>query len=450
MDVRGKTAIVIGLGRSGVAAARLLLARGAKVVVNDAAPLDRWSPDARALEAEGAALVPGGHQHVDLASADLVVVSPGVPAFAALDAFEATGREVIGEMELGSRFTSAPIVLVGGTNGKSTTTALAGEMFLAAGHETFVGGNFGVPLCEVVDRRWDWLVLEISSFQAERVPTLHARGHALLNITDDHLDRYPSFQAYSDAKGNPFTRMTGDDVAVIPKGDPDVLRQAQRGPCRTVTFSATDESADVALAGDHIQDRTTGARYPLSLLKIAGRHNIENACAAIALASSMGVPREAIAAALSSFTGLGHRTALAAEIRGVRYYDDSKGTNVGASVAALRGLLEPRAVLIAGGRDKLGSYAPLVDALREKGRALVLIGEAADRIADAAAGVLPIEHAASMPDAVARAAVLAEPGDAVLLSPACSSFDMFRDYKDRGDAFVRAVQDLAHRGGVWS
>lgn len=450
MDVRGKTAIVIGLGRSGVAAARLLLARGAKVIANDASSIERWSPEARALEAAGAALAAGGHHHADFANADLVVVSPGVPGFAALDAFEATGREVIGEMELGSRFTTAPIVLIGGTNGKSTTTALTGEMFAAAGHRTFVGGNFGVPLCEVVDQAWDWLVLEISSFQAERVPTLHARGHALLNITDDHLDRYPSFEAYAAAKGNPFERMTRDDVAVIPRGDPLVLRQAQRGLCRTVTFSATDPGADVALDGDHLRDHVTGASYPTSLLRIQGRHNIENACASIGLASSMGVPAEAIAAALGSFTGLGHRTALVGEIGGVRFYDDSKGTNVGASVAALRGLLEPRAVLIAGGRDKLGSYGPLVDALRDKGRALVLIGEAAERIADAASGTLPIERATSMTDAVARAASLAQPGDAVLLSPACSSFDMFRDYKDRGDAFVRAVQDLARGGGPCS
>jgi UDP-N-acetylmuramoylalanine--D-glutamate ligase len=450
MDVRGKTAIVIGLGRSGVAAARLLLARGAKVIANDASPLERWSPDARSLEAAGASLAPGGHHHADFANADFVVISPGVPSFAALDAFEATGREVIGEMELGSRFTKAPMVLIGGTNGKSTTTALTGEMFRAAGHRTFVGGNFGTPICEAVDQVWDWLVLEISSFQAERVPTLHARGHALLNITDDHLDRYPSFNAYANAKGNPFERMTRDDVAVIPHGDPVVFRQAQRGLCRTVTFSSSDPAADVAPDGDAICDRTTGARYPLSLLQIAGRHNIENACAAIALASSMGVPAEAIAKGLSTFTGLGHRTALVAEIRGVRYYDDSKGTNVGASVAALRGLSEKRAVLIAGGRDKLGSYGPLVDALRDRGRALVLIGEAAERIAEAASGALPIERAASMPDAVAKAAALAQPGDAVLLSPACSSFDMFRDYKDRGDTFVRAVQELAQLAGPCS
>jgi UDP-N-acetylmuramoylalanine--D-glutamate ligase len=450
MDVRGKTAIVIGLGRSGVAAARLLLARGATVSANDAAPLEKWSEDARALEEAGAALVPGGHHHADFANADFVVISPGVPSFAALDAFEATGREVIGEMELASRFTSAPIVLVGGTNGKSTTTALTAAMLEKAGQKTFIGGNFGTPLAEVLAEPWDVLVLEISSFQAERVPTLHARGHALLNITDDHLDRYASFEAYADAKGNPFVRMTAADVAVIPAGDPLVLRQARRGAARLVTFSATDPSADVVLAGEHLEDRVHGERYPLALLRIAGRHNMENACAAIALASALGAAPAAISAALASFSGLGHRTVFIAEVGGVRFYDDSKGTNVGASVAALRGLLEPRAVLIAGGRDKLGSYGPLVDALRDKGRALVVIGEAADRIAAAAAGAVPVERAATMQDAVASAARLAQPGDAVLLSPACSSFDMFRDYKDRGDAFVRAVQDLAQRPATCS
>jgi UDP-N-acetylmuramoylalanine--D-glutamate ligase len=244
--------------------------------------------------------------------------------------------------------------------------------------------------------------------------------------------------------------MTKDDVAVIPAGDALCLRQAKRGGARVVTFSATDPSADVALVGDAIEDHVHGARYPLSLLRIAGRHNIENACASIALASAMGAPSAAIAQALAAFTGLGHRTVLVGEIRGARYYDDSKGTNVGASVAALRGLLEPKAVLIAGGRDKLGSYGPLVDALRDKGRALVVIGEAAERIAEAAAGAVPVERAASMAEAVEKASALAEAGDAVLLSPACSSFDMFRDYKDRGDAFVKAVQDLAQRPRVCS
>ncbi|MBK8253286.1 MAG: UDP-N-acetylmuramoyl-L-alanine--D-glutamate ligase [Polyangiaceae bacterium] len=445
MEVRGKNAIVIGLGRSGVAAATLLAARGANVTANDSAPLEKWSEQARALADIGVTLAPGGHHHADFANADFVVISPGVPSFAALDAFEAIGREVIGEMELGSRFNNAPIVLIGGTNGKSTTTALTAKMFEEAGKKTFLGGNFGTPLCEVVSDQWDVLVLEISSFQAERVPTMHARAHALLNITDDHLDRYTNFNAYAHAKGNPFVRMNEHDFAVIPKSDSIVLKQAQRGNARVITFSATDPSADVAFDGVHLVDHISGANYPVSTLRIAGRHNLENACAAIGLASSLGVSSEAIARALAAFEGLGHRTVRVASINGVTYYDDSKGTNVGASVAALRGLLEPKAVLIAGGRDKLGDYAPLVDALREKGRALVLIGEAADRIAEAAAGVLTIERAGTMAEAVEKSSNLAQQGDAVLLSPACSSFDMFRDYKERGDIFVQAVQELARR-----
>jgi UDP-N-acetylmuramoylalanine--D-glutamate ligase len=439
MELRDRNVLVIGLGQSGVSAALLALRLGARVVVNDASPRERLSPEAVGLESAGARLVVGGHDPALFGGTDLVVISPGVPSFPALEAFEAAGGEVIGELEFASRFVTAPIALVGGTNGKSTTTALVHAMLVAEGQRAFIGGNFGTPLAEAVGQTFDALVLEISSFQAERVPTLHARAHALLNITEDHLDRYPSFEAYAHAKGNPFERMTADDTAVIPFGDPVVQRQAARGNALQVTFSVTDSRAHVAVENDEIVDRLRGDRYPLSILRIKGTHNVANACAAIATAAAMGAKSGAIWQALSTFTGLGHRTVLVAEIEGVRYYDDSKGTNVGASVAALRGLVEPKAVLIAGGRDKLGAYAPLVDALRDKGRALVLIGEAADRIAATAHGVLPIKRAASMEEAVQLARGLARPGDAVLLSPACSSFDMFRDYKDRGDAFARAV-----------
>lgn len=442
MDLQGKNAVVIGLGRSGIAAARLLLAKGARVTGTDAATKDHLSPEALALGNAGATLALGGHDPAIFRKADLIVISPGVPPFPAVSEAEARRIPVIGEMELASRFVTAPIVLIGGTNGKSTTTALVFEMLSRAGKKTFVGGNFGTPLAEVTSEPWDAIVLEISSFQAERVPTLHARVHALLNITDDHLDRYPNFAAYAHAKGNPFERMTEDDVAVIPYGDPIVAREAARGDARVITFSAERPGADITVSGDAIVDRLRGNSYPLNLLQIAGSHNIANACAAIACAASLGASPSAITEALRSFEGLGHRTVLVAEIAGVRYYDDSKGTNVGASVAALRGLAEPKAVLIAGGRDKLGGYAPLINALREKGRGLVLIGEAAPRIAEAASGVLPVVRAKSMPEAVRAARDLATPGDAVLLSPACSSFDMFRDYKDRGDAFVRAVRDL--------
>jgi UDP-N-acetylmuramoylalanine--D-glutamate ligase len=442
MDLSGKTAVVIGLGRSGVAAANLLLSRGARVVASDAAAAGELSAEALALGARGAEIVAGGHPDELLARADLVVISPGVPSFPALEAFEATGREVIGEMELASRFVTAPIALIGGTNGKSTTTALVAAMCAAAGKKTFIGGNFGQPLAEVVDEPWDVLVLEISSFQAERVPTLHARVHALLNITDDHLDRYAGFQAYADAKGNPFLRMTAVDVAVIPQGDPLCAAQAARGPEQVYTFSASDPAATVARVGDDLVCASAGIRVPVAALRVAGAHNVANVCAAIGCAVALGVDGEAIRAALAEFKGLGHRTVFVAEIAGVRYYDDSKGTNVGASVAALRGLAEERAVLVAGGRDKLGDYAPLVEALRDKGRALVVLGEAADRIEAAARGVLPVARVATMEEAVRRARELARSGDAVLLSPACASFDMFRGYAHRGDVFVAAVRAM--------
>jgi UDP-N-acetylmuramoylalanine--D-glutamate ligase len=443
MDVAGKTAVVVGLGRSGVAAATLLLDRGARVVATDVTPREGASAAVMALEERGAMLALGGHPDAIFAAADFVVMSPGVPSFPALEAFERSGREVIGELELASRYLAGPIVLVGGTNGKSTTTALVGAMFAAAGRRTFVGGNFGTPPAEVAAEPFEVWVLEISSFQAERVPTLNARAHALLNVTDDHLDRYPSFAAYADAKGNPFARMTPEDLAVIPRGDAICARQAARGGARVVTFGAVpgDPEADVVLDGASLVHRPLSYVFPRSLLRVEGWHNAQNACAAIAVAADLGVPRDAIERALSAFEGLGHRTVFVAEIGGVRYYDDSKGTNVGAAVAALRGLAEARAVLIAGGRDKLGDYAPLVEALRDRGRALVLLGEAADRIAAAAAGAVPIARAGSMEEAVRLSRELALPGDAVLLSPACSSFDMFRSYAHRGDVFARAVKD---------
>lgn len=445
MDLAGKTIVVVGLGQSGISAARLLVSKGARVIANDAAPRERLSADALALEELGALIAAGGHDKGIFENIDGIVISPGVPKFPALEEAEKQGIPIIGEMELASRFVSAPIALIGGTNGKSTVTALSAAMLEAAGLRVFIGGNFGTPLSDAVGKEWDVLVLEISSFQAERIPTLHARVHALLNITDDHLDRYESFKAYADAKGNPFVVMTSDDIAVIPDGNPIVLQQAGRGAAKKVSFSARNPNADIAVVGDRIVDHRSGAEYPIASLRIAGLHNLENACASIAIAAALGADTKSIAQALNTFEGLGHRTVFVAEIEGVRFYDDSKGTNVGASVAALSGLREERAVLIAGGRDKLGDYAPLIDALQKKGRALVLIGEAAPRIAEASKKQhpkLPLAFASSMQEAVTLAKKFAHPGDAVLLSPACSSFDMFRDYKERGDIFVRAVREI--------
>jgi UDP-N-acetylmuramoylalanine--D-glutamate ligase len=439
--LENKLVVVVGLGASGVSAARLCLRRGARVVAMDAKPLEELTVDARRLGDDGAEVRAGRHDPEVLARADLVVVSPGVPPLAELDAAEAGGVPVIGEIELAVTCLRypAPIVAVGGTNGKSTTTSLVGAMLACKGN-VFTGGNLGEPLASHVDERFDAIVLEVSSFQLERVRTFRPDVAVLLNITDDHLDRYPTFQAYADAKGNAFVRQTTRDVAVIPAGNALCEKQARRGAAKVVTFGA---GGTVDVQSDAIRDTRSGARYPVRDIALRGRHNLENAAAAIAAACALGVPGEAIRGVLGAFRGLPHRMTLVGEHGGVHYYDDSKGTNVGAAVTALLGVSEGRAVLIAGGRDKGGAYAPLVDALRRKGRAAVLIGEAASLIESAIGGAVPTHRAASMREAVRLSARLASPGDAVLLSPACSSYDMFKDYKDRGDTFVREVRALS-------
>ena len=446
MDVAGKTLIVVGLGKSGVAAAELALRLGARVVATDAAALEALSPEARALAARtGLTIRAGGHDGVAWRDAVAIVLSPGVPPLAPVAEAEANGVLVLGELDFAWQSLSAiPTCAIGGTNGKSTTTTLVAEILAADGQRTFAGGNLGTPLAAIVPTPperapYDALVLEVSSFQAEKMPAFRPKAATILNVTADHLDRYASFDDYAHAKGNMVARMTADDVVVIPEDDPVCRAQAARSRATVVTFGP---NGDVAIEPDAIVDRARGRRYARKDILVTGAHNAENVAASIALATAMNAREEAIRATLATFPGLAHRIALVATRRGVRFYDDSKGTNVGASVAALRGLPEARVVLIAGGRDKLGAYDALVAALRDKGRALVVIGEAADRIAEAAAGAVEIARATTMDDAVARASALAQAGDAVLLSPACSSFDMFRDYKHRGDEFTRAVHAL--------
>jgi UDP-N-acetylmuramoylalanine--D-glutamate ligase len=446
-ELGGKRVVVVGLGASGVAAARLCLRRGARVVATDGKAREALSEEARALEQAGATLVAGGHAGAGIERADVVVVSPGVPPLAEVAAAEARGAAVWGEVELAVRSMThrAPVVAIGGTNGKSTTTSLVGALLDAHGMCAFVGGNLGEPLADHADEQFDVVVLEVSSFQMERVDSFRPHVCALLNVTDDHLDRYESFDAYAHAKGNAFRRQTMHDWAVVPARDAVCAREARRGAAHVVTFGP---GGVVDVTDDAVVDTRTGARFERDAMALTGGHNALNVAAALACVAPFGVPADVSRATLQSFQGLPHRTALVADVRGVRFYDDSKGTNVGASVTALDGLREPRAVLIAGGRDKGGSYGPLADALARKGRAAVLLGEAADAIAAAVGDRLPVRRAATMDEAVRVAASLACPGDAVLLSPACSSFDMFRDYKHRGDEFVRAVRVLEKEGAA--
>jgi UDP-N-acetylmuramoylalanine--D-glutamate ligase len=441
MDLAGKKVIVVGLGRSGVAAARLCLARGATVTGTDVRGAGELGQDALDLSIE---LRAGGHEGIQFDAADLVVLSPGVPSLPVVERAAGKGVSVIGELELASRFLKKPMLAVGGTNGKSTVTTAVAGILEAAGKKVFAGGNLGTPLSDAVTADYDVLVVEVSSFQLERAPTFRPRVSVLLNITEDHLDRYASFDAYAAAKGNAFVNQTEDDVAIVPSGDKVCRREADRGDGRVVTFGPR---SDYSVEDGAVVERASGARFSLADTDFHGAHNLSNAAAAVAAARAFGVEDAAILQGLRAFRALGHRMALVAELNGVRYYDDSKGTNVGAAVTALRGLSEPRVVLVAGGRDKLGSYDTLAAALAEKGRAVVVIGEAKERIAKAVGDRVPVVRAATMEDAVREARALAKPGDAVLLSPACASFDMFKGYADRGDQFAAAVRSATSSTG---
>lgn len=429
-DLRGKEVVVVGLGTSGVAAARLCLARGARVVGTDGKSIDALGRTAQELMALGADVRGGSIEDAEFGKADLVVVSPGVPNFPALAAAEKAGVKITGEVELSfiCRKFPCPVAAIGGTNGKSTVTTLVAALLEGAGKKVFAGGNLGEPWANHADEKFDFVVLEVSSFQMERIDAFHPNSAALLNVTPDHLDRYEDLDAYARAKGNMFVRQTAADTAVIPTDDSVCLREATRGNGRVVTFGA---GGDVVFAKE----------FP----GLRGGHNQSNAAAAIAVVNGLDstlLDGATITRVFGSFHALPHRMELVGEIAGVKYYDDSKGTNVGASVTALRGLSENKAVLIAGGRDKGGSYEPLAQALVDRGRACIVIGEASSIIADALGDRVPLRRAASMEEAVNVASSLAETGDAVLLSPACSSFDMFRDYKHRGDEFVRAVLEI--------
>ncbi len=447
MDLHGKRVLVVGLGKSGVAAVRLLAARGAQVIANDLRSESELGEAAAAVRAAGAQLVLGSHDPALFTSVDQIVLSPGVPPMPALDAADKAGVAVASEVELASWFIESTVIGITGTNGKSTVTTLIGEMCRHTGRPTFVGGNLGTPITDVVGsdaaKLGGYVVVELSSYQLERVDRLRVNVAVLLNVTDDHLDRYPSFQAYAHAKANIFRGQHKADFAVLPEGDELCHRLAEHGAAEQYVFGG--DSGSVRVIDGAITDIATGVLLPVSALRIKGKHNVDNACAAALCARLAGVPKQHIVAVLESFTGLPHRMVHVADVDGVAYYNDSKATNVGATVAAIDGLAgsAKRIVLIAGGKDKGGDYQPMRERLHAHAAAVVLIGEAAPIIRAALSGEsFPIENAESMEAAVFAARKLAKPGDAVLLAPACASFDMFRSYAHRGDAFVAAVQAL--------
>jgi len=446
MELSGKKAVVVGLGQTGLAVLRFLRKRGAEVIATDRRNHAALEDAAREADGLGAQLELGEHRKAIFEEADLIVVSPGVPRLPVLDDASRRGIPVVSEVELASRFIQAPIVAVTGTNGKSTVTTMIGEMCQRLRRPLFVGGNLGRPMIEAVDTdaasARGLVVVELSSFQLERVVELRVHVAVLLNISDDHLDRYPSFEAYAAAKARIFERQSTDDYAVIPADAPD-LRELVQGEGAIVLFGG--QSGEVRVRQGALVDTRTSLEVPVQALRLRGSHNVSNACAAVLVARLLGVEIGDIAEVLRDFRGLAHRMQYVASVSEVEYVDDSKATNVGAAVASIDGLASSRGrvVLIAGGLDKGGSYAPLRERMEARGRAVVVIGEATPLIEEAfSSSGVPIRRAKTMADAVERAAALAEPGDTVLLAPACSSFDMFASYAERGEAFQRAVSAL--------
>jgi UDP-N-acetylmuramoylalanine--D-glutamate ligase len=425
-SVLGQNVTVVGAARSGVAAALLLAQRGARVTLSDARPeIDESA--ASQLRDAGVELEQGAHRQETFASADLVVLSPGVPLDQpAIVAAREAGVRVIGEIELASRWLSGRIVAITGTKGKSTTTTLTGRMFTAGGLHAIVGGNIGTPLSSQVAASTPetFHIVEVSSFQLETTDTFHPWIAVLLNLSSDHLDRHGSMDVYGAAKAKIFANQTPDDWAVINADDPQTLALARAARAKKVFFSSNTPLV------------------PLSSIRLIGRHLVADVMAAAAVAQIAGVPQDAIVRAVESFTGLEHALEPVAVVGGVRFVNDSKATNVEAALRAIesfdRGL-----VVIMGGRFKSGDFSLLREPLRSRDATVVAIGEATPLIEHAFEGAVPVERATTLERAVRRSLELAPKSGVVLLAPACASFDMFRDYAERGQVFKREVQKLA-------
>ena len=442
--------VVVGLGKTGVSCLRYLSRQGIPASATDS----RRAPPGLEELGDLAGSIDirlGGFDLSLLSGAKQVLMSPGVSLEEPIArAARERGIEVLGDVELFARNVQAPVIGVTGTNGKSTVTSLVARMAVAAGRSVLAGGNLGVPALDLLEQPIpDLYVLELSSFQLETTSSLRLQAAAVLNVTADHLDRYPSVAAYALAKSRIFAHaativLNADDPLVAAMRGAAARGAANRGAARVVTFSI-ESTADFSLLrdGTHtVLARRGEGLLDVARMKIAGLHNAANALAALALGDAVGLPTPAMIEALESFPGLPHRSQWIADVAGVRYIDDSKGTNVGATIAAVAGM-PGTLVLIAGGEGKGQDFAPLAQAFRGKVRHVVLIGRDAPVLAAALQGVCTLENAGSMQEAVdAATRVARREGDTVLLSPACASFDMFRDYGHRGDVFAAAVRAL--------
>jgi UDP-N-acetylmuramoylalanine--D-glutamate ligase len=458
VDLANKRVLVVGLGKSGVASALFLRARGARVTVSDAKPQEQLGQEIPVLLDHGIAVETGGHGERTFRGQDFIVVSPGVPVDSPpLVQARALGEPVIGEIELASQFLPKNIVAITGSNGKTTTTTLAGEIVAAGGFPTLVGGNIGMPAISLVEQaKADTVVvLEVSSFQLETIQTFRPKVAVVLNITPDHLDRHRTFAAYTDAKARIFENQQAEDFAVLNADDAASAGLAARTRAQVFWFSRRQEVKQGAYVRDgrvlfrdaRVRDKrfpdTPGQREVMlvSEIPLKGAHNVENTLAAVCVGALMGCETERIRKAVRNFKAVEHRLEYVATIRGVEYYNDSKATNVDATIKALESF--PANVhLILGGKDKDSDYTLLNDLLRQRVKRVYTIGAAAGKIESQIKGV-EVDHAEALETALKRAAATAEEGDIVLLAPACASFDQFQNYEHRGRVFKEVVQTLA-------
>ncbi|WP_020675398.1 UDP-N-acetylmuramoyl-L-alanine--D-glutamate ligase [Geopsychrobacter electrodiphilus] len=447
MDYLQQKIVVIGAGLSGQALVRFFCGKGAEVTLSDRRG-QADLPDFENLADCKLSFDLGGHSIELFRQADLIAVSPGVPLnIEPLIEAAKAGVKILGEVEIAVRELKAPMIAITGTNGKSTTTSLIGEMLKGWGKNCFVGGNLGTPLVSACGKGYDSLVVELSSFQLEALETFSPNFALMLNLSEDHLDRYSDFNSYLAAKEAIFSNMGAGQYAILNENDARVRELIVPVAIKKIWFSAIrllDEG--MGRRENQLVWRWQGneVRFDLEQLKIKGEHNIENAMAAMIAPLVMGMPAELAWQRVCAFTGLPHRMQQVSRFKGLTWINDSKGTNVGSVVKSLAGLTAP-VTLIAGGKDKGGDYAPLREPLSQKVACLVLLGEATGRMDAALADCCPTRHAADMAEAVRVAAEETTSGGTVLLSPACSSFDMYTSYAARGDDFVCRIKDLEER-----
>ncbi|HTL34711.1 MAG TPA: UDP-N-acetylmuramoyl-L-alanine--D-glutamate ligase [Kofleriaceae bacterium] len=454
MNLEGKKVVVVGLALTGVAVAKFCARRGARVIVTDGKPAEKLADQMKLLDGVPVTWELGGHNEASFTSADLVVMSPGVPTLPEMTAARKAGVEVIAEIELAYRFLDpgATLIAITGTNGKSTTTALTGKLCEHSGRPTFCGGNLGnMPLIDAVDHPANvpggWIVAEVAAFMLENCSTFAANAGVLTNVTEDHLDRFGTMERYAEMKGRIWDWQSPGDVAIANAADPWVMKETAGIKSQLYTFDSRKGATathGAFIDGNDIVLRLRGAedeRYPKDDLVIVGNHNMENAMCAYLATRTLGLPPDVVRAGARAYRPLPHRMELVGDRDNIYYYDDSKGTNVASVAASVRGFPRPL-VLIAGGVDKGGSYEPMLEALDGVCKGIILIGKAGPLIRDAAAAhhvTYPVVDASDMHDAVRRATEMCSSGDAVVLSPACASYDMFQNYGHRGRVFREAV-----------